>query len=77
MEAEIQKRKRVTIKFSHPAFRDRSYQTEVWEIVASNETHTQLKDIDSDGKDLFGLITVLTEEYTMSNADSFLAKSEL
>ena len=77
MEAEIQKRKRVTIKFSHPTFRDRSYQTEVWEIVASNETHTQLKDIDSDGKDLFGLITVLTEEYIMSNADSFLAKSEL
>ena len=50
---------------------DRSYQDELWEVVAVNKTHAQLKCTESRGV-LPNTIIVLIAEYEFSEAETFL-----
>ena len=59
---------RVTIR--QTKIHDRSYQCDVWEVLAVNETHAQLRAVKDRGC-LSNTIVVLLEEYEFSDALNF------
>ena len=60
----------VTIHNINPKYHDRSYQCEVWEVIAINKTHAQLKSC-KNRNPLFDMIIILLDEYEFSDAKSF------
>ena len=64
----------VTIHNINPRYPDRSYQEEVWKVIAVNKTHAQLKSF-GNRSPLSQVIVVLMEEYEFSDAKFFTSQS--
>lgn len=62
---------KVTISFNHETIRDRSYQTDVWVVMAINKTHVQLQTCQYGKKDMQKTIVILRKEYLIIRADNF------
>lgn len=62
---------KVTIHNINSKYPDRSYQNDLWVVVAINKTHGQLKSVENRGL-LPNKILVLLEEYEFVDASSFV-----
>ena len=67
------KNEKVTIVFIHPTIRDRSYQNELWEFIAENNTHINLRRVKKCNV-FSNYLVLLKEEYDIQPANDFIVE---